>query len=88
MWTSEVNKLTLTHNHLNVQQTAGAAILYFFSDGSCKIFVLNHGSPSHGPPDCIMQPAATFVNYVHTIKITQNFRQFGITLIVISSLVA
>ena len=39
------------------------------------------------PPRCIMQPAATFVNYVHIIKITQKFRQFSTPLTVIFSYV-
>jgi len=30
-----------------------------------------------------MRPAATFVNYVYSIKITQQFRRSGIPLIVI-----
>jgi hypothetical protein len=30
-----------------------------------------------------MRPAATFVTYVYTIKITQNFRRLGISLTVI-----
>ena len=32
---------------------------------------LKHGAPTRGPVCCIMQPAATFVNYVYTIRITQ-----------------
>lgn len=30
-----------------------------------------HGSPTCSPPDCIMWPVTTFVNYVYTIKIIQ-----------------
>jgi hypothetical protein len=79
----------MIRNHLNVQYTAEAATFYFFSDGSCKIFiVLNHGSPTRSPPGCIMWPAATFVNHVYTIKITQKCMQLGIPLIVIFSLAA
>jgi hypothetical protein len=40
-----------------------------------------HGSPTSSPPDCIMWPVTTFVNYVYTIKITQMFRQLHIPLI-------
>jgi len=38
--------------------------------------ILGHGSPTLGPraacipPGCIVRPEITFVNYVHTIKIT------------------
>jgi hypothetical protein len=35
---------------------------------------LDHGSPIHGPPRCIVRPAPTFVNYVYTIRIIQVFR--------------
>jgi hypothetical protein len=39
---------------------------------SCQVGkVLVHVSPPRGPPGCIMQPAATFVNCVHTVKITK-----------------
>ena len=34
-----------------------------------------------GLPDCVRQPAAAFVNYVHTV--THSFRQLGLSLIVI-----
>jgi hypothetical protein len=29
---------------------------------------LAHGSPIRGPPDCIMRPAATFVNCVYNVR--------------------
>jgi hypothetical protein len=35
-----------------------------------------------GPPACIMPPAATFLNYVCTIKIKQGFTRLGIPLII------
>jgi len=44
---------------------------------------LDHGSPTYGPSGFIMQPTATFVNYIYIIKITHYFRWLGITLIVI-----
>jgi hypothetical protein len=44
---------------------------------------LHQGFPTDGPPGCIMWPAATFVNCVYTIKITQWFRRLGIPLIAI-----
>jgi len=33
---------------------------------------LCHGSPTRGPRVCIIRPAATFVNYVHTIKLNSS----------------
>jgi hypothetical protein len=42
---------------------------------------LNHGYQTRGPPVCIMQPAATFVYYVYTIKIAQKFTRLHIGLI-------
>jgi hypothetical protein len=45
------------------------------------LITLKRGSPTQGPPGCIVRPAATFLNYAYTIKITQQFR--GIPLIVI-----
>ena len=33
--------------------------------------VTAHGYRTHGPPDCIMRTAATFVNSVYMIKIAQ-----------------
>jgi hypothetical protein len=50
-------------------------------------FVVNYGSPTSSPPGCIMRPAATFVNYFYTIKITQ-FRWLGVPLTVIFPRVA
>ena len=32
---------------------------------------VDHGSPTHGPPACILQPAATLANSISTIKISQ-----------------
>jgi len=32
---------------------------------------LHHGSPTCGPPSCIVRPADIFVSCAHTIKITQ-----------------
>jgi len=32
---------------------------------------LQHRSPTCGLPGCILQPMATFVNYVYNTKITQ-----------------
>jgi len=32
---------------------------------------LHHRPPSHGPPGCNMLPAAIFVIYVYTVKITR-----------------
>jgi hypothetical protein len=49
---------------------------------------LEHGSPKRGPPRWIMRPAATFVNYRYNIRITQEFRWLGISLVVIFPLVA
>jgi hypothetical protein len=43
-------------------------------------------SPTHSPPGCIMQPVATLVNYVYTIKITQKFKQLGTPHILIFAL--
>jgi hypothetical protein len=66
----------MTHHHLNVQQATGAANLCFYSDGGYKTsIVLNYGSLTHGPPGCFTQSMATFVNYIHTIKITQTHLQ-------------
>ena len=73
----------MTHHHLNVQQATGAANLCFYSDGGYKTsIVLNYGSLTHGPPGCFTQSMATFVNYIHTIKITQKFRQLETPLII------
>jgi hypothetical protein len=33
--------------------------------------VTAHGDPTHGPQGCIMRTAATFVNSVYMIKVTQ-----------------
>jgi hypothetical protein len=33
--------------------------------------VTAHGDPTHGPPGCIMRTAATSVNSVYMIKVTQ-----------------
>ena len=41
---------------------------------------VNRGSPNCGPPRFNVRPAATFVNYVGTIKITQKFRRLVIPL--------
>jgi hypothetical protein len=35
-------------------------------------FLPHHGSPTRGLPGCIMRLAATFINYVYSIKITNN----------------
>jgi cation transport regulator ChaC len=43
---------------------------------------LSRGSSTPRPPGCIMWPTAIFVHSVYTIKITQYFRQFCITLTV------
>jgi hypothetical protein len=42
---------------------------------------VEHGSSTHSTSGCIMQPAATFVNYVYTLKFTQQFRWLDIPLI-------
>jgi hypothetical protein len=42
---------------------------------------LEHVSPNRGPPGCITQPTATFVNYAHTITIAQKFTRIGLPLI-------
>jgi hypothetical protein len=44
---------------------------------------LHHGSPTRGPPGCNLRSAATFINCVYTIKLTQQFRQLDEPLIVI-----
>ena len=36
---------------------------------ACISLALMNGSPIRGPPDCIMRPAATFVNNVYTIEL-------------------
>jgi hypothetical protein len=41
------------------------------------------GPPIHGLPGCIMQPKATFVIDVYTIKFTEQCRLVGVPLIVI-----
>jgi len=38
---------------------------------SSFVLFLVHGSPSPGPPVCIMQLAATLVKWVYSVKITQ-----------------
>lgn len=44
---------------------------------------LRHRSSTRGPPGRIMRLAATFLNYVYALKITQQFRRLGIPSIVI-----
>jgi len=44
---------------------------------------LKHGSSTRGPPNRIVRPTTTFVNYVSTIKVTQSFRCSGVPLAVI-----
>ena len=39
---------------------------------------LKHGSPNRGSPPCIGRPAATVVNYVSTIKMTQQFTRLNL----------
>ena len=50
---------------------------------SLRHSTLRRGSPTHGLPCCIMPPAATFVDSVYTLKITQQLRQLGIPLTII-----
>ena len=35
---------------------------------ACVSLALVNGSPISGPPGCVMRLAATFVNYIYTIK--------------------
>ena len=44
---------------------------------------LNLRSANRGPPGYIMRPAATFVNYVYSTRITQLFGRLGTPFIVI-----
>lgn len=66
-------ELNTGDSNLNHFRSSG----YFLLVVRCELWV-----STRGPPGCIMRPAATFVNYFHTIKITQ-FRWFGIPLTVI-----
>lgn len=38
---------------------------------------------TRSPPCCIMRPVAAVVNYVYTVKITQQFRRLGTEFIII-----
>ena len=49
---------------------------------------LGHGSPRRGPQGCIMRPSVAFLNYLCTMKITQQCGWLGVPLIVISAHVA
>ena len=41
---------------------------------------LKHGSSTCDPPNRIVRPAATFVNYVSAIRVTQYFSRLGVPL--------
>jgi hypothetical protein len=47
------------------------SLTYLSSD---NVKILDHGSPTRGPPGFIWRPAAKFVKYVYTTQITQDFR--------------
>ena len=59
-WCSSTNNITWLSAHFHENPPSQSPLQY--------------GSRTNSPPGYIMQPVAIFVNYEHTIKITQWFR--------------
>jgi len=65
-----------------VSQSVISSISHFVSQSVC-LHSLHNGSPNRDPPCCTMRAEDSFVTFVYAIKISQQFRHFGIPLTVV-----
>jgi len=62
-------EILIQNAHLEILiQNAHLEISIHYVNYEIFIHYLKHGSPTRGPPVCIMRPGAIFVNCVCTIK--------------------